>query len=288
MSDDVSTELDTVIPRHQLLDNTAAKHKTDLIHRGTLATRHKPTGEGLKTQILRRQSFLLSKENSPAPDNDSKKLLNKPDRKAKDAKVSLLADLQKLHKKTVKEETPEPVVEVSKNIIKESDKVNNNVDEEDVNKKSVNPLLAEIENKKNSNTKSKGKVPPPPPPPKPASNDDDDEDNKKQVNPFLAEIENKKNSRLNDSKLKEQPPPPPSKPASNVDEEADSKKPVNPFLADIENAKNSKPKLKNSKSKSKDLPSKPAVPSIQDQLRLKLEARKKLVDDTDEGAETAE
>ena len=33
MSDDVSTELDTVIPRHQLLDNTAAKHKTDLIHR---------------------------------------------------------------------------------------------------------------------------------------------------------------------------------------------------------------------------------------------------------------
>ena len=30
---DISTELDSVIPRHQLLDNTAAKHKTDLIHR---------------------------------------------------------------------------------------------------------------------------------------------------------------------------------------------------------------------------------------------------------------
>ena len=253
-----------------------------------MATRHKPTGEGLKTQILRRQSFLLSKENSPAPDNDSKKLLNKPDRKAKDAKVSLLADLQKLHKKTVKEENPEPEVEVSKNIIKESDKVNNNVDEEDLNKKSVNPLLAEIENKKNSTTKSKSKAPPPPPPPKPASNDEEDDNNKKQVNPFLAEIENKKNSRLNNSKLKEPPPPPPPKTASNDDEEADSKKPVNPFLAEIENAKNSKPKLKNSKTKSKDLPSKPAVPSIQDQLRLKLEARKKLVDDTDEGAETAE
>ena len=143
-----------------------------------MATRHKPTGEGLKTQILRRQSFILSKENSPAPDNDSKKLLNKPDRKAKDAKVSLLADLQKLHKKTVKEETPEPVVEVSKNIINESDKVNNNVDEKDVNKKSVNPLLAEIENKKNSNPKFNSKAPPPPPPPKPAYNDDDDDDNK--------------------------------------------------------------------------------------------------------------
>ena len=30
---DISTELDSVIPRHQLLDNTAAKHRTDLIHR---------------------------------------------------------------------------------------------------------------------------------------------------------------------------------------------------------------------------------------------------------------
>ena len=30
---DVSSELDTVIPRHQLLDNSAAKHKTDLVHR---------------------------------------------------------------------------------------------------------------------------------------------------------------------------------------------------------------------------------------------------------------
>ena len=30
---DISTELDSVIPRHQLLDNTAAKPRTDLIHR---------------------------------------------------------------------------------------------------------------------------------------------------------------------------------------------------------------------------------------------------------------
>jgi len=247
MSDDVSTELDTVIPRHQLLDNTAAKHKTDLIHRGTLATRHKPTGEGLKTQILRRQSFLLSKENSPAPDNDSNKLLNKPDKKAKDAKVSLLADLQKLHKKNVKEESAEPLVEVQKDELKESDKINNNVGDDEENKKPMNPFLAEIENAKNSKSKSNKTNPNPP------------------------------------------PPPPPLKPASNnIEVEEESKKQVNPFLAEIENAKNSKPKLKSLKTKSKDPPSKPAVPSIQDQLRLKLEARKKLVDDTDEGAETAD
>ena len=30
---DVSAELDTAVPRHKLLDNTAAKHKTDLVHR---------------------------------------------------------------------------------------------------------------------------------------------------------------------------------------------------------------------------------------------------------------
>ena len=73
-----------------------------------------------------------------------------------------------------------------------------------------------------------------------------------------------------------------------VEDEIDNKKPVNSFLAEIENAKNSKPKLKSLKTKSKDPPAKPAMPSIQDQLRLKLEARKKLVDDTDEGAETAD
>ena len=32
-SSDVSTELDTAVPRHQLLDNTAAKHRTELVHR---------------------------------------------------------------------------------------------------------------------------------------------------------------------------------------------------------------------------------------------------------------
>ena len=62
--DYVSEDLDQVIPKHQLLDNTAAKHKNELVHRGTLATRHRPTGEGLRTQILRRQ-HADSKEGSP-------------------------------------------------------------------------------------------------------------------------------------------------------------------------------------------------------------------------------
>ena len=37
---DVSTELDTIVPRHQLLDNTAAKHRTELVHRYTGDTSH--------------------------------------------------------------------------------------------------------------------------------------------------------------------------------------------------------------------------------------------------------
>ena len=32
-TEDVSSELDKLVPKHELLDNTAAKHKTDLIHR---------------------------------------------------------------------------------------------------------------------------------------------------------------------------------------------------------------------------------------------------------------
>ena len=35
---DVTAELDTAIPKHELLDNTAAKHKTDLIHRCSRAS----------------------------------------------------------------------------------------------------------------------------------------------------------------------------------------------------------------------------------------------------------
>ena len=166
-----------------------------------MATRHKPSGEGLKTQILKRQNF-LSKDSSPAPTEEHSKVQARPDKKAKDAKVSLLADLQKMHKKTEKscnngQETPS-----DRNL---SDEINNN-------------------NAKN----------------------------------ILH-----KNDSLSDSK------------------DAQDKKEVNPLLAAIENAKKSKPRIIKPKLKSAEGP-----PSVQDQLRLKLEARKKLVDETDEGAET--
>ena len=176
-----------------------------LFFRGTLATRHKPSGEGLKTQILKRQNF-LSKDSSPAPTEELSKVQTKPDKKAKDAKVSLLADLQKMHKKTEKscnngQETPS-----DRNL---SDEINNN------------------DNAKNSLHK---------------------------------------NDSLSDSR------------------DAQDKKEVNPLLAAIENAKKSKPRI--IKPKLKALETKEGPPSVQDQLRLKLEARKKLVDETDEGAET--
>ena len=56
VSENITEELDKVIPKHQLLDSTAAKHKNELVHRGTLATRHWFSGVGLRTKILRRQS----------------------------------------------------------------------------------------------------------------------------------------------------------------------------------------------------------------------------------------
>ena len=179
-----------------------------LVFRGTLATRHKPSGEGLKTQILKRQNF-LSKDSSPAPTEELSKVQTKPDKKAKDAKVSLLADLQKMHKKTVKPcNNGEEMLSDRKN---ESDEINNN---------NVKNILH-------------------------------------------------KNDKLSESS-----------------DAQDKKEPVNPLLAAIESAKNSKNKPRIIKPKLKSLESGDGPPSVQDQLRLKLEARKKLVDETDEGAET--
>ena len=179
-----------------------------LVFRGTLATRHKPSGEGLKTQILKRQNF-LSKDSSPAPTEELSKVQTKPDKKAKDAKVSLLADLQKMHKKTVKPcNNGEEMLSDRKN---ESDEINNN---------NVKNILH-------------------------------------------------KNDKLSESS-----------------DAQDKKEPVNPLLAAIESAKNSKSKPRIIKPKLKSLESGDGPPSVQDQLRLKLEARKKLVDETDEGAET--
>ena len=131
----------------------------------------------------------------------------KPDKKAKDAKVSLLADLQKMHKKT---ESP----------------CNNNGEE--------------------------------------TPSDRSDEINNNNAKNILH-----KNDKLSESS-----------------DDAQDKKEVNPLLAALQNAKNSKSKPRIIKPKLKSLESSEGPPSVQDQLRLKLEARKKLVDETDEGAET--
>jgi len=55
---DASAELDRAVPRHQLLDSSAAKHKTELVHRG--AARHKPTQDKLKELALRRSQSIVS------------------------------------------------------------------------------------------------------------------------------------------------------------------------------------------------------------------------------------
>ena len=133
----------------------------------------------------------------------------KPDKKARDAKVSLLADLQKMHKKT---ESP----------------CNNNAEEITSDRNSS----GEINNNNAKNTLHK-------------------------------------NDKLSESS-----------------DDAQDKKEVNPLLAALQNAKNSKSKPRIIKPKLKSSESADGPPSVQDQLRLKLEARKKLVDETDEGAET--
>ena len=56
--EDPSAELDRAVPRHQLLDNSAAKYKTELVHRG--AARHRPTHDKLKELALRRSQSILS------------------------------------------------------------------------------------------------------------------------------------------------------------------------------------------------------------------------------------
>ena len=151
----------------------------------------------MKTQILRRQNF-LSKDSSPAPE-EAVCQVARPDKKAREAKVSLLADLASLQKKSSKTKKAEVEAE-------NSDDVNNN-------------------NVKNSNK------------------------------------------------------------AESAQADGDEDKRVNPFLAQIENAKSSKPRTVKQRTTAARAPS-PA--SGQDQLQRMMAARRKLVEETDEGAETAE
>ena len=223
--DDITKELDQVIPKHKLLDNTAAKHKQELVHRGTLASRHRPSGEGLRTQILRRQQA-DSKEGSPN---------------------------RKCQEQPAPPPPPPPVssIPVSKNIPSKT--------------KPRASFLADIQSAQKTKCKDDSA---------PADGQD------------LLNSSQKNDKPLDNPKDDTSPSQSPSRKA----------KPS--FLSEIENARRKKESEESGQTISHDKPVrkvKPKAPSnpilmqksgIQDQLRLKLEARKKLVEETDEGTET--
>jgi len=222
----ITEELDQVIPKHTLLDNTAAKHKNELVHRSILATRHRPSGEGLRTQILRRQ-LTDSREGSPAgmskeqpvpppppPSNTNTTNGSKSSQKPKQGN-SFLADIQAALGTKCKDNASEDEEE---DVVKEDNTVNKQSDE------------PPREDRSPRNSPLKGKRP-----------------------SFLAGIEDAAKRRESDT-------------------------PGEPIL--------SLASLKKATPKSKPHPIVMDKSSIQDQLRMKLEARKKLVDETDEGTET--
>jgi len=198
--DNATTELDQVIPKHELLDSTAAKHRKELAHRGILATRHRPSGQGLRTQILRRQQT-DSREASPAGNSDNvqesqttcipKKIPVKPK-----LGISFLSDIQAAQKVKCKDDSPTEDTE---------DGTNGELSEN-----------SKDENRAECSKSSK---------PKPS---------------FLSEIANLANKRDRSKKIK-------------------PKESSNPLLIDKSD--------------------------VQEQLRRKLESRKKLVDASDEGTE---
>merc|ERR1719242_1399547 len=71
----VSSSLDRAVPRTALLDCQGAKHRAELVHRSQgLATRHRPSGEGLRAGVLRRDessSSITSQASSNSPSKNS-------------------------------------------------------------------------------------------------------------------------------------------------------------------------------------------------------------------------
>merc|ERR1719445_2351511 len=49
--EDITAELDEAIPKHKLLMSQGARHRAELAHKGTLASRQRPSLDGLKTQL---------------------------------------------------------------------------------------------------------------------------------------------------------------------------------------------------------------------------------------------
>ena len=179
-----------------------------------MASRHKPSGEALKCQILKRQHF-LSKDNSPAPRETS---------------------------------TPPATSHL------------------------VLPP-----------------APPPAPPPPPSVPDPERTVTKPSKVSLIADLQSAQKTRRG----KEDSPESPerseesSSPATDELEKNQTNKQKVPFLVELENSKN-KGKLKSNKTKRVDPspPKKMESFGIQDQLRLKLEARKKLVEEAEEAEET--
>ena len=224
--EDIAEELDRMIPQHQLLDNTAAKHKNELVHRGTLATRHRPSGEGLRTQILRRQQA-DSKEGSPV-------------RKCKEQPV------------------PPPPPPSSKRDSKLTSSQS----------KPGKSFLADIQSALNTKCNDKEDV-------------------------VKEEEKSTEDQRNNESPTRSDRSSPRGELSPTL---SSSKGPRPSFLAGIENANKKQETgeagesiplkaLRKVKPKATSNPIGIGKSNVQDQLRMKLEARKKLVDETDEGAE---
>merc|ERR1712106_386960 len=277
VSENITEELDKVIPKHQLLDNTAAKHKNELVHRGTLATRHRPSGEGLRTQILRRQ-FADSKEGSPVetckeqpvppPSPSHSKLNSKNNSPLVKKGKSFLADIQATLNTKCKDDSP--------------DKEEQTTDKPSADTRDVNSPI---------HSPTKGQIPSFLSGIKNAAKRQESESSDKITHAPLRALKQKDGIKEEQAvdKSKENP----KDDGSPLHSPSKVKRPS--FLAGIENAvkRNDSgasgeplalPKLR--KVKPKPNPIVKEGSSIQDQLRLKLEARKKLVDETDEGAET--
>jgi len=231
---EVSGELDRAVPRQErLLDNTAAKHRSELVHRSdVLASRHKPSGGGLRSQILR-----------PRPDSraDSPGLPSAPSFSA-----ALLPT-----------------------------------------------------------TSSGAVVPPPAPPPTPPSAPPPPAKKatlgkSKPGLSFLSDLQSSQKTKCREDSAEREQADSDLSASDGVDVDrketvTNTKSPVSSkpnFLKELENTK--KPSMDTSEISFKVLkkprakPSAPAAPKLEiaDQLRLKLEARKKLVEENDEGVET--
>merc|ERR1719397_1164669 len=71
--EEVSSSLDRAVPRTALLDCQGAKHRAELVHRSQgLATRHRPSGEGLRAGVLRREESSSSITSQPSSNTSTK------------------------------------------------------------------------------------------------------------------------------------------------------------------------------------------------------------------------